>query len=359
MIARNKWPLRAGVRTYLASPGQNARNSVRVLVSYRAFPRARAFRPISRAGRSELPASPNALNAMRKCASSNDGAASAGAPRGLQILGDAERMKGPVGLKRQAARLMRPLVDALARHVMAGARVHGDYTVVPVLEPGLGRTRTARLWTYVRDDRPFGGADPPAALYRYSPDRKGEHPREHLRTFRSILQADGYAGFAGLYGDGRVVEAACLAHARRKFWDVHEATKSPLAREALDRIAALYRIEDTIRGRPPDQRLRARTEHTAPLMAELRDWLDATRLHISGRSDLAAAIRYALSRWEALTLILRDGRACIDNSAGRARHATDYGRPAQLDLCRIGRWRRARSGDLQPDRDGKATRARP
>jgi transposase len=215
----------------------------------------------------------------------------------------------------QTARLMRPLVDALARHVMAGARVHADDTVVPVLEPGLGRTRTARLWTYVRDDRPFGGADPPAALYRYSPDRKGEHPREHLRTFRGILQADGYAGFAGLYGDGRVVEAACLAHARRKFWDVHEATKSPLAREALDRIAALYKIEDTIRGRPPDQRLRVRTEQTAPLMTALRDWLDATRSRISGRSDLAGAIRYALSRWAALTLVLRDGRACIDNSA--------------------------------------------
>jgi transposase len=215
----------------------------------------------------------------------------------------------------QTARLMRPLVDALARHVMAGARVHADDTVVPVLEPGLGRTRTARLWTYVRDDRPFGGTDPPAALYRYSPDRKGEHPRMHLREFRGILQADGYAGFAGLYGDGRVVEAACLAHARRKFWDMHEATKSPLARAALDRIAALYRIEDTIRGRPPDQRLSARKEHAAPLIVDMRYWLEATRSRISGRSNLAAAIRYTLSRWEALTLILRDGRACIDNSA--------------------------------------------
>jgi transposase len=215
----------------------------------------------------------------------------------------------------QTARLMRPLVDALARHVMTGARVHADDTVVPVLEPGLGRTRTARLWTYVRDDRPFGGADPPAALYRYTPDRKGEHPREHLRAFRGILQADGSAGFAGLYGDGRVVEAACLAHARRKFSDVHEATKSPLAREALDRIAALYRIEETIRGRPPDQRLCARIKQTVPLMESLREWLDATRSRISGRSELAGAIRYALSRWEALTLILRDGRACIDNSA--------------------------------------------
>ena len=116
----------------------------------------------------------------------------------------------------QAARLVRPLIDALARHVMVGVRVHADDTVVPVLEPGLGRTRTARLWTYVRDDRPFGCTDPPAVLYRYTPDRKGEHPRAHLADFRGILQADGYAGFAGLYGN-RVVEAACMAHARRKF----------------------------------------------------------------------------------------------------------------------------------------------
>lgn len=215
----------------------------------------------------------------------------------------------------QTARLLRPLVDALGRHVMAGERVHADDTVVPVLEPGLGRTRTARLWTYVRDDRPFAGADPPAVFYRYSPDRKGEHPRAHLQNFRGILQADGYAGFAGLYGDGRVVEAACLAHVRRKFWDVHEATKSPLAREGLERIAALYKIEDAIRGRPPEERLRVRTGHTALLMTELHGWLEATRSRISGRSELAKAIRYGLSRWEALTLILRDGRACIDNSA--------------------------------------------
>ena len=125
----------------------------------------------------------------------------------------------------QMARLVRPLVDAVSRHVMAAERVHADDTVVPVLEPGLGRTRTARLWTYVRDDRPFAGLAPPAVLYRYSPDRKGEHPRAHLRNFRGILQADGYAGFADLYVEGGIVEAACLAHARRKFWDVHEKTK--------------------------------------------------------------------------------------------------------------------------------------
>lgn len=215
----------------------------------------------------------------------------------------------------QVARLVRPLVDVLARHVMQGPRVHADDTVVPVLEPGLGRTRTARLWTYVRDDRPFGSADPPAVLYRYTPDRRGEHPRTHLADFRGILQADGYAGFAGLYGDGRVVEAACMAHARRKFFDVHAATQSPLAQEALNRITALYTIERDIRGSSAAERLRVRIARTAPLMAELHAWLQATLARVPGRGELAKAIRYSLSRWDALTMVLRDGRACLDNSA--------------------------------------------
>ena len=215
----------------------------------------------------------------------------------------------------QVASLVRPLVDAVARHVMAGERVHADDTIVPVLEPGLGRTRKARLWTYVRDGRAYGCTDPPAALYRYSPDRQGEHPQEHLRRFTGILQADAYAGYGELYRSGKVIEAACMAHARRKFWDVHEKTKSALSREALDRIALLYRIEATIRARTPDQRLAVRAEHTAPLLADLHDWMRTTLGRISGRSEMAKALRYSLNRWDALTLILRDGRACIDNSA--------------------------------------------
>ncbi len=141
----------------------------------------------------------------------------------------------------QTARLMRPLIDAIGSHVMTADRVHADDTTVPVLDPGRGNTKTGRLWCYVRDDRPFGGKTPPAVLYRYSPDRKADHPREHLASFQGILQADGYAGYAGLYERG-VTEAACWAHARRKFFDVHKSTQSPITAEALHRIAALYGI---------------------------------------------------------------------------------------------------------------------
>lgn len=214
----------------------------------------------------------------------------------------------------QSARLLRPLVEAVGTHVMAAERVHADDTTVPVLDPGRGRTKTGRLWCYARDDRPFGGEAAPAVLYRYSPDRKAEHPRAHLASFHGILQADGYAGYAGLYG-GEVTEAACWAHVRRKFFDVHAATQSPPALEALQRIASLYQIEVMIRGQPPDARRRIRELRSAPLLAELRQWLEKTQARISSKSDLAAAIRYTLSRWNALTLVLRDGRACLDNNA--------------------------------------------
>ncbi len=226
----------------------------------------------------------------------------------------------------QTARLVSPLVDAVGAHVMTAERVHADDTTVPVLDPGRGRTKTGRLWSYVRDDRPFAGKAAPAVLYRYSPDRKGEHPRTHLGRFRGILQADGYQGYAGLYDRG-VTEAACWAHARRKFFDVHAATQSPLALEAVQRIAALYAIEATIRGQPPDARLAVRQAQSAPLFAELRTWLDKTHARIPGKSELAGAIRYTLTRWEALTLVLRDGRACLDNNAAeRAMRPMTLGR---------------------------------
>ena len=214
----------------------------------------------------------------------------------------------------QSAALLQPLVEALGRHVLAGDRVHADDTPVPVLAPGAGKTKTGRLWAYLRDERPHGGAAPPAVFYRYSPDRRGEHPRTHLAGFCGVLHADGYAGFEGLYDAGRVIEAACWAHVRRKFYDLHAAGQSPVAAEALLRIRALYAVEDTIRGRPPDERRCVREEHARPLLDDLRTWLDTTLRRASKRSDLAAAIRYALARWTALTRYAGDGRIEIDNN---------------------------------------------
>jgi transposase len=214
----------------------------------------------------------------------------------------------------QSAALLRPLVDALGRHVMAGERVHADDTPVPVLAPGTGKTKTGRLWAYLRDERPYAGSAAPAVLYRYSPDRKGEHPRLHLAGFTGVLHADGYAGFEGLYDNGHVVEAACWAHVRRKFFDLHASGTSPLASAALARIQALYAIEEVVRGCPPDERRQTRQTRAGPLLNEMHTWLETTLRRLSGRSDLAAAIRYALARWVALTRYRDDGTIEIDNN---------------------------------------------
>ena len=153
-----------------------------------------------------------------------------------------------------ASHLLAPLVDQLRKHVLAADKIHADDTPVPVLAPGMGKTKTARLWTYVRDDRPAGQPVPPAVWFAYTEDRKGEHPRQHLSSFTGILQADGYAGFHHLYEGGRIVEAACWAHVRRKFYDIQVATNSEIATEAVECIVALYDIEREIRGKPVDLR---------------------------------------------------------------------------------------------------------
>ena len=213
------------------------------------------------------------------------------------------------------ARLVSPLSELIGRHVTAAAKVHADDTTVPVLDPGRGRTKTGRLWVYVRDDRPAASLDPPAAYYRYTPTREGRHPCAHLKDFAGTLQADGFSGFEGLYEDGRVREAACWAHARRKFYDLHAATMSPLADEALGRIQALYAIEEQIRGRPPDERKQVRQARAGPLLEELKQWLQATLATVSAKSELAGAIGYALKRWTALTRYRDDGGIEIDNNA--------------------------------------------
>src|SRR3984885_8087605 len=229
--------------------------------------------------------------------------------------------------------LLAPLVEALRRHVLSATKLHADDTPVPVLAPGNGKTKTGRLWTYVRDDRPSGSTDPPAVLFCYSPDRKSEHPRAHLKDFRGILQADAYAGFNALYErtEQPLTEAACWAHARRKFFDLHEATGSPIAQEALTRIGALYAIEADIRGRSPDERRTVREERTEPLLTELRSFLLATLHKVSKKSDLAGAIHYALTQWDALCRFCHDGRIEIDNNAAeRALRAVALGRKNYL-----------------------------
>lgn len=227
--------------------------------------------------------------------------------------------------------LVAPLVAALRQYVLAAAKLHADDTPVPVLEPGRGSTKTGRLWTYVRDDRPAGSAEAPAVWYQYSPDRKGERPRAHLASFRGVLQADGYAGYDQLYADGTIVEAACWAHARRHFYDIHVAHQSPLAAEALDRIGALYGIETEIRGKLPDERRMMRQTRAGPLLDDLHAWLHATLARLSAKSELASAIRYALSRWVALTRYRDDGRIEIDNNAAeRSLRAAVLGRKNYL-----------------------------
>jgi hypothetical protein len=193
------------------------------------------------------------------------------------------------------------LVEAAAAHVMAAAKLHADDTPVPVLAPGTGKTKTGRLWVYLRDERPYAGQGPPAVVYRYSPDRRGEHARAHLAAFHGFLQADGYSGFGPLYktANGQsatVSEVACWAHVRRQFYDIHVASNAPIAGETLQRIGQLFDIERAAMGRSPEQRRLLRQSSARPLIDDLAAFLDASLATISGRSELAKAIRYARSR---------------------------------------------------------------
>jgi len=209
---------------------------------------------------------------------------------------------------------LEPLQARLAAHVFGSGKVFADDTPIPVLDPGRGRTKTGRLWVYTRDDRPWSGPDPPAAVYFYSPDRKAERPASHLEGFQGILQVDGYAGFERLTAGGNIVLAACWAHARRKFYDLHVATGSPIAAEALRRIAELYAIERSIRGRTAEERRIVRNAQSRPLVEAMKPWLETELGRIPGRGGLAEAIRYALSRWPALCRFLDDGRIDLDNN---------------------------------------------
>jgi len=212
-----------------------------------------------------------------------------------------------------------PVVEMIAAHVFGSSVIHADDTPIKVLAPGRGSTATGRFWNYVVDQRPWCGDRAPAALFRYSPDRKGERPREHLAGFAGFMHADAYAGYAELYAPrsgaaARITHVACMAHARRYFFDVFEATKSPVAAEALRRIGQLYEIEAAITGKPAEMRLAERQARAVPLLAEFKTWLGAERKRLSTKSALGKAIQYSLSRWDALARYASDGRLAIDNN---------------------------------------------
>ena len=228
------------------------------------------------------------------------------------------------------AAALQPLVDALAVDLLASDTLHVDDTPVPVLAPGTGKTKTGRLWTYVRDERPFAGARPPAALFFYSSDRKGEHPQAHLTDFRGVIHADGYAGFNELFTGGRIVEAACWAHVRRKFFDVHAATASPIAKEALDRIGQLYAVEKAINGSLPDRRRQERQWRSKPIAEALSAWAESIVRQLSRKSE-SQAFRYMRARWTALVRCFDDGRLALDNNpAERALRCVAIGRKNYL-----------------------------
>ena len=239
---------------------------------------------------------------------------------------------------------LKPLHDLIEAHVMAAKRLHGDDTPVPVLAKG--KCVTGRAWVYVRDDRPFGGPDPPAVLFRYSRDRSGEHPVEHLETFAGIFQADIYSGYNALYVGGRspgpIAEAACWAHSRRKFFELADIAASarrgkdpppisPLALEAVKRIDVLFDIERGINGESAEHRLAVRRELSAPVLAELKEWMQAERVKLSKHAPLAKAMDYMLRRWALFARFLDDGRICLTNNAAeRALRGIALGRKSWL-----------------------------
>jgi transposase len=225
------------------------------------------------------------------------------------------------------AAVLMPLYELIKSHVFAGERVHGDDTTVPVFAKV--KCRTGRLWTYVRDDQPFGGKDPPAAVFFYSADRTAVHPEQHLAGYAGILQADAYAGFNSLYRSDRkggpITEAPCWAHGRRKLFELADIaskardqkhpTISPIAFEAVRRIDAIFVAERSINGQPPDDRLAMRRRDIAPLVNDLFDWMRRERAKLSRHNEVAKAMDYILKRNDAFTGFLNDGRICLSNNA--------------------------------------------
>jgi transposase len=214
----------------------------------------------------------------------------------------------------RAAWHLRPVHERLLEHIRSSAKIFADETTAPVLDPGRGRTKTGQLWAYARDDRPFGSADPPIAVYVYAQNRKSEQPIAHLAGFTGVLQVDGYAGYRALADKNSVQLAFCWSHVRRRFYELAAAGPAPIASEALERIGQLYAIESEIRGRCAEERRDTRQEKSRFILCELEVWLREKLARISQKTKLAEAIRYALSRWDGLTRFVDDGRIEIDSN---------------------------------------------
>ena len=214
----------------------------------------------------------------------------------------------------RAAWLLRPVHERLLMKLKGSAKLFADETTAPVLDPGRGRTKTGQLWAYARDDRPWGGTDPPGVVYVYAPDRKAERPIAHLAGFKGVLQVDGYGGYRVLADRGGVMLAFCWSHVRRRFYELAAVGSAPIASEALERIAGLYRIESEIRGHKPDERRAVRQEKSRSITDALEPWLREKLGLISQKTKLAEAIRYTLSRWQGLTRFIDDGRVEIDSN---------------------------------------------
>ena len=231
---------------------------------------------------------------------------------------------------------LRPLFELIEAHILAGERLHGDDTTVPVLAKG--KNKTGRFWTYVRDDKPFHGPAPPAAVFYYSPDRKSEHPQAHLATYEGILQADAYSGYGQLYSEGRILEAGCWAHARRKFFELKDipvakdlAYIHPIAASAVRRIDAMMAVDRGINGSTAENRQTLRQEHSAPLVAGFGTWMHGERQKLSRHSPAAKAMDYMLKRWPSFERFLDDGRICMTNNAAeRALRGIALGRKSWL-----------------------------
>jgi|TARA_R110002073_G_scaffold8068_1_gene45098 transposase len=244
------------------------------------------------------------------------------AAQGIEI--DRSTLAGWAG---QAAALLDPIVSRIREEGLKASKLHTDDTPVPLLVPGKGKTAQARLWTYVVDDRASGATGPALVWYKFTPDRSGIHPQTELKSFTGLLQADGYAGYEKLYAAGRIREVACWAHFRRKIFENHVGQPTPLTTDLLARIAGLYKIEEEIRGEPPDVRRRCRQERSKPQIDELRVAIDDALHRLSPKSAMAKALVYGRKRWHALTRFLDEGAAEIDNNiAERAMRSVAIGR---------------------------------